>query len=1400
MSSSDDSKLPTSTLARSFSAQLNDIFLLDETLVSKEKEVEQKKLELTQQNAELDALEARLKFAEEQLAKQSRRISLIISDTPPTPANTEVGNPLATNKSPRRRNPIPAFGEAPVELGNGNGYGEGGQDIATESASEPSKKDNPVVLQAPRALPVERGEIEARGEEYTWDEWDGGGREGGLVTGGEGDREAIRGTSGSTRSTFASPDVTEDEDAIQITFDQKLVRLSDRQGKPGAIPAQPPRAQATAQQQQPTFPAVTAIERRDEYGTPDPENVELYDASPANAAAGGHIRPDGNGDDQATGDLIDQYDYESEGDDGSGQASIAGFEIDHIPQSGLRQAFPNTEIAAASRPDRSDAMPRPVLESNSTGDKPASEMAPKFQEDANTKFLVSNLSAFAQPRPRPAGAITKTELPPLPGQTADIPKRKPVRGSNESFAPQMTTIAASAAPIHPPDRPPTPPSKAPRSIANMASLQQDYNRSNSSIASTPGEDSSRPSVQVSVAERGFGGLLKMKKSLQGLRKKVQTVASPVSPPADQQRMFSAGSPSYPPAEAKSRDGPPMPPMPPIPPEKPAATAVPSEHREPASPPPQVPSESAAQSDVFDRVQAEINSQQSDEPSPRKFEAKHKKAVEAIAKFSGRMAALRAMRKGENREGAPSSQEPPLAAWETERRTNQPDGPLSPPHSAYAQHAAQIPHPVPSQTGPPQSNGYPSNGFVNGQNPISPPQLPVKDDALPALPGNQLPPRPPSKSGAPLSSDGVSASENTTERPPRTTSMKPLGLSIFPNKPTGSLGLSFDLDTTSSFTTSFSPAQEEEPQPSIQQAQADAVEGSQPTKPFQLQLSESFNLAVTGNQTGPGLAPPPSPGLTLGRGGRTETYSFLGDYYFGGDDHQAEDESDGPSSAPSLALSQPSEPQGVEAQETGRSKDFRIKSFAPFNLGDLSADLSFDSFGIGESEAPPPPPVPKLPTGIAGPSPPQFSSSTPPTAVPRLPLVPQKKEPALPDPLLERSPPKKSLPDVPKAVQRVPSKPELRDAYQTPAQTVAHRSILTSSVSVGRDSTGSPPLPMKDIPEEGPYPSAKPKPMSLERSSLSGAQNGPSSAPASMPPGRAGHASSGPSSVRSSSGTTDPSAAASTPRTSLSSGINGSASSAPSSATRIPSGEQGYYPTRMSSSQGYQQSQHSPSRDSGSGPGPAPREAQWAQDIHSDHRRRPSARAGCDHADRCRHDRRPPRSRKDEGHHHPAALHQPSACAATHGCKAHRGRGPPMPMSAPLSGPGSRPGSRAQSPFRHPPVSHNFNGPPRGMPGPRRNSGGSNTGSRRPSMSDMDMDVALGMGQVPGQERRYRPPPQMRGGRPPPPGPMPPSSGGGGRGLKSLTAGGISYPGLDDFGAMDRGRMPAPSMPRREEIA
>jgi len=146
------------------------------------------------------------------------------------------------------------------------------------------------------------------------------------------------------------------------------------------------------------------------------------------------------------------------------------------------------------------------------------------------------------------------------------------------------------------------------------------------------------------------------------------------------------------------------------------------------------------------------------------------------------------------------------------------------------------------------------------------------------------------------------------------------------------------------------------------------------------------------------------------------------------------------------------------------------------------------------------------------------------------------------------------------------------------------------------------------------------------------------------------------------------------------------------------------------------------------------------------------------------------------------------------------RMPTMPgmrrPESPGPGPGLRPGSRADSrsgsPFRAPPGYI----PPRGaMGGPgsrpasrtgsragsRRNSGESRPGGLRGSLSDDQMDHALGLDSIRGQERRYRPPPQMRGGKmggPPSGSPM------------------LSREFDDPYSMMDSGRMPAP---RREEM-
>ncbi|KAK6528506.1 hypothetical protein TWF281_009747 [Arthrobotrys megalospora] len=1601
MSSSDD-KLPTSTLARSFSAQLNDIFLLDEVLSTKEKEVDQKKFELTQQNAELDALEARLKEAEARLAKQSKRMSLLSPDSAPTPANTEVGNPLSPSSSTRRRNPIPLFQDPSADTEAAGADGE--QDIAGGSAPEPPKKDDPVALQAPRALPVLSREIEAREEvrRSEEEEWGGGGgtpgRGPGGYDGGD-DRDDIGVTSNTSlfTSTFANPDVPKDKIQFTSFLEKELPKLSEGQGQFHA------QADAAQQQQQyhgqPTFPTASQeYEYRNR--TFEPESTETFEprnsgalsATAASINGQNHpitVKPDEDGDELATGDLIDQYGYDSEPEpeeeEPGHQTVSSSIGNTHATQPIVPTTHVSNTAVSVTRPNRSDSLASPVRNSSITGS--ATGPTPNTQESTNTKYIVDD-GFFT--RPRRAPTLTNSELPPLPGQTPDIPKRKPVRGSEDNSRPDISLLTT--------DRPPTPPSKAPRNIVNT--VPYDYNTSHLSVATnstdnrtipsmsssdsthgekplppmSPSEASLEVPVRESVTERGFGGLLKMKKSLQGLRKKAQAASSPISPTGDPQRSFSTGALGhYPSSDPKDE-----PPLPPIPPEKlnSPVPAIPVQYR--ASPPPQSPQtpsqftpQPAPPTDLFDRIQASLPNQQQEEPSPRRFEGKHKKAVEAIAKFSGKMSALRALRKKEVKEESPpppqASQEPPLAAWEIEQRANSkgnPYGhPISPPQTASLNAAPQT-----AQTWKSQSSGYSVNGYVNNQTPISPPQEPLSDDALPAAPAKlteEAPPPTPAKyelplpkrieslsmgpPGTPEKPDPTSPFERSSPERPRTSSSR--GLSIFPS---------------SSTTRPLVPTEMAPPAPLAKEAELpppppEKLQPFAPFKPLTLEFSTSNNLSVEKPQPSPGLAPPVSPGFAPGRGGRTETYSFLGDYYFGdnqdGDD-QFEEPVNGTSSQRPQSPPQPEPARGVSNIKRNESDDklnFRIKSFAPFSLGefssgDFSSSFSFDDLKSGStSTEQKPPPMPRMPdlkslpnarvTPAPAPTPVPAPPSAPPsTALPEIPVVPPKAErrsPAIPESIPEDAQAPNSLPEAPKAVQRIPSKPELRDKHPTPLQTVAHRSILSSSVPTGRESSGSPQLPMKDIPEEGPYPSTK-SPLSATSAPGSATSSTVSAAPIN----KAGYAS-GVSSVRSSSGYTE-SPSATSSRTSLSSGINGPTSGVATPTPRVPSGEQGSYPVR-NLSQGFQP--RPPSQDtsvdrrvqSGApnmppsarppsnmhpsgpphgmppgppqgmpprgrmpgppppgatpelrgrpgfrpppggpmGPGYPPRSASPAFSERSmrpprgpppprsaspafSERRGPPPPRSSSPAFSMRGDPRMPRPGPPPHHgrkrsnsmeildfavdfelpssalRFEAKEAEASRRARSESNTGYGGRGPPPgafrgraespgpregfrsgsragsrgPPGVPphMNGPGSRPGSRTQSPFRHPPVSHNFNNgmPPRGMPGSRRNSGGSNAGGnggRRPSMSEADLDIALGVGQIPGQERKYRPPPQMRGGRPPP-GPMPPMPQGGGRGLKSLNGGGVTYPGLDDgFGMMDGGgRMPAPSMPRREEMA
>ncbi|KAI9777092.1 MAG: hypothetical protein M1839_009048 [Geoglossum umbratile] len=94
---------PQSTLARSFSAALNDLFMIDNSVDTLAVSIDKKKQAVSSQSQELEALEARLRQTEELLKEKAAS-----SKSPPRNGSG--------HNSPRRRAPLPAnFGIPPNE-------------------------------------------------------------------------------------------------------------------------------------------------------------------------------------------------------------------------------------------------------------------------------------------------------------------------------------------------------------------------------------------------------------------------------------------------------------------------------------------------------------------------------------------------------------------------------------------------------------------------------------------------------------------------------------------------------------------------------------------------------------------------------------------------------------------------------------------------------------------------------------------------------------------------------------------------------------------------------------------------------------------------------------------------------------------------------------------------------------------------------------------------------------------------------------------------------------------------------------------------------------------------------------------------------------------------------------
>jgi hypothetical protein len=153
MSDNEDSKQfakerPISTIARSFSAQLNDAFLIDDTLDQLSSTVEQKKLSVTFHSKELEELEARIRRAEALLEEKKKRFSEQLPGEQPSDLSAPSTRP-ARQSMPDHDQPessqaaaAPPNRPAPAPPVANGGSAEGEFVVIEKSASMPGESGN----------------------------------------------------------------------------------------------------------------------------------------------------------------------------------------------------------------------------------------------------------------------------------------------------------------------------------------------------------------------------------------------------------------------------------------------------------------------------------------------------------------------------------------------------------------------------------------------------------------------------------------------------------------------------------------------------------------------------------------------------------------------------------------------------------------------------------------------------------------------------------------------------------------------------------------------------------------------------------------------------------------------------------------------------------------------------------------------------------------------------------------------------------------------------------------------------------------------------------------------------------------------------------------------------------
>ncbi|KAH6683001.1 hypothetical protein B0J14DRAFT_136201 [Halenospora varia] len=151
------SNRPQSTMAKSFSLALNDLFKIDNSIADLDAAVSEKKKAVSSQTSELEALEARLKATEERLKAKTGGATI-----PPV-----MGRSSSGRSSPRQRVPLgDTFTSSPTRAEHpgsplSSGFGSGATNGQQMGNSEEVGKETAYTAQPmPGALPPTPGASE----------------------------------------------------------------------------------------------------------------------------------------------------------------------------------------------------------------------------------------------------------------------------------------------------------------------------------------------------------------------------------------------------------------------------------------------------------------------------------------------------------------------------------------------------------------------------------------------------------------------------------------------------------------------------------------------------------------------------------------------------------------------------------------------------------------------------------------------------------------------------------------------------------------------------------------------------------------------------------------------------------------------------------------------------------------------------------------------------------------------------------------------------------------------------------------------------------------------------------------------------------------------------------------